>query len=57
MFVAKRYERIGRLEIFKIPENKHKKILNKIRKRFADWKDVKVSEGAILKVSEGLNTR
>ncbi len=42
-FVAKRYERIGRFEIFKVPENKHKKIINKIRKRFADWNDVKIS--------------
>jgi hypothetical protein len=34
-FVGKRYQRIGLLEIFKIPENKHKKIINKIAEKFA----------------------
>jgi len=47
-FVGKRYQRIGLLEIFRIPENKHKKILKKIAGKFSDWKDVKIS-------SEGLN--
>jgi hypothetical protein len=47
-FIAKRYERIGRLEIFKVPENKHKKILAKIAKRFANWKDVKINQNVLI---------
>jgi hypothetical protein len=44
-YVGKRYERIGLLEIFRIPEDNHKKILDKIAGKFSSWKDVKVSEG------------
>ena len=43
-YVGDRYSRIGLLEIFRIPENKHKKILKKISKKFRDWKDVRISE-------------
>ncbi len=43
-FVGERYSRIGLLEIFRIPENKHKKILKKISKKFGDWKDVRISK-------------
>jgi hypothetical protein len=41
-YLGKKYERIGRLEIFRIPEEKHKKILKKVIKKFGKWKDVKV---------------
>jgi hypothetical protein len=44
-FVGERFQRIGLLEIFRIPENKHKKILRKICKKFSDWKDVMISKG------------
>ena len=43
-FVGKKYQRIGLLEIFRVPENKHKKILKKIALKFADWRDVKISK-------------
>jgi hypothetical protein len=32
------------LEIFRIPEVKHKKILKKIEDKFASWKDVIISK-------------
>jgi predicted GIY-YIG superfamily endonuclease len=41
-YIAEKYERIGRLEIFKITENKHEKVMKRIIKKFGSWKDVKV---------------
>ena len=48
-FANRKYARVGRLEIFLVPERKQLKLIKSVIKKYSDWKDVQMAPSKRLK--------